>query len=92
VTHTCGHALNPKRVWYGLLGMVIQHILCLHFHSKKIAIFSTDDSYGTKASMESGDGTYCDLNVLYKVAFRSDTTDFSKIIADAKYSGLLVTA
>jgi biotin synthase-like enzyme len=69
--------------------MIIQHIICLHFHARKIAVLSTNDDFGIKAAMESGDCTYCKLNVLYTASFRSDLTDFSKIISEAKDSGAL---
>lgn len=68
-------------------GMVLQNIICSYFAYKKVTIFATSDTFGSKASMEAVDGTYCNIEVLSTHLFRSDTLDFSSVIASAKFAG-----
>lgn len=63
--------------------MVLQHILCNHFHTKRYVIFAANDEYGTKAAMESGDMTYCVMDVLTTFLFAYSVEDFTAIIQNA---------
>lgn len=72
-------------------GMVIQHIFCSFLKQTKVTVFATDDIFGTKAAMESSDGTYCDIVDLSVHIFKGnaylDDSLISSIINEAKLAG-----
>jgi hypothetical protein len=43
-------------------GMAIQHLMCKTYNVSRIVIFATNDNFGVKTAMESGDGTFCQIN------------------------------
>lgn len=57
--------------------MVWQNIMCTYFGYTRFSVWATNDNFGTKATMESGDGTYCDLHPLTLHSVRFDTEDFT---------------
>jgi len=68
-------------------GMVYQKIMCTDFKYSKLTIFATNDNLGSKATIESADGTYCEMHVLSKHSFRLGQTDFSEEIDNAMSFG-----
>lgn len=63
--------------------MILQNILCHHYNASRIVVFAANDEFGTKAAMESGDGTYCPMDNLATYLFAYSVTDFSSIITNA---------
>jgi gamma-aminobutyric acid type B receptor len=68
-------------------GMVWQHIMCTYFEYTRFSVWATNDNFGTKATMESGDGTYCPMTPLTLHSVRYDTEDFSQELDKAIAGG-----
>jgi hypothetical protein len=58
-------------------GMVWQHIMCNYYKIRKFAVIATSDMFGSKATIESNEGVYCEMDWLAKVTLRGYTSDFS---------------
>ena len=63
-------------------GQMIQQFQCL-LNAKRVIMFTTNDDYGTKASLETTNNQFCSLNNLATYTFDSSITDFSNMITQA---------
>jgi len=64
-------------------GMVLQNILCNQYKISRVAIFATNDLFGTSITMESGDGTYCSIENIATYSMPPYKTDFTDVITKA---------
>lgn len=64
-------------------GMVLQNMMCNFFNFTRVVIFASNDEFGNKAAIESGDGSYCEITNLGTFLFPSYVTDFTPYIQKA---------